>query len=87
MKQIADDTIYQVQFFNEDIGYAAGKRGSIFVTNDGGDTWQYKDTGFNETLRALVVLSETTALVAGDGGLMLRTDDGGKSWEKISIPG
>jgi photosystem II stability/assembly factor-like uncharacterized protein len=86
MKQIADDTIYQVQFFNENIGYAAGKKGSIFVTNDGGDTWQYKDTGFNETLRALVVLSETTALVAGDGGLMLRTDDEGKSWKKISIP-
>lgn len=51
------------------------------------DTWQSVDTGCQQSLRGLAVVSADVAFVGGGGGTLLGTVDGGRSWRDIAPPG
>jgi photosystem II stability/assembly factor-like uncharacterized protein len=62
-------------------GWAVGQHGTIFQTNDGGDTWQKRQSPANDaTLLKVSVLDAQTACMAGSDGTLLCTHDGGSHW-------
>lgn len=89
-----------VHFINSEAGYVAGKdaqldpitdevKGStkVFLTKDGGETWQ---SSYRES-RPLNVFqihssSNTTAFIVIGGNRLIRTDDQGHTWREIPLP-
>ncbi len=85
-----DDDLYQVVFFNEQLGYIQGYHG-VFRTDDGGMMWEnnwlpivtYRGTW------DMSIVDEGTAFLLGsrwtesDPILLYKTDDGGITWVGI----
>lgn len=59
---------------------AVGKFGLIFLTQDGGKTWQRKPSGTTKTLSSVSFADHAHGFIAGSGGAVLASDDGGASW-------
>lgn len=87
----------QVKFFNQLIGYIAGRYGKrnkitgedewrteIFKTEDGGNTWTkcYQGNGEREVFE-ITAVSPDIALALIDGKHLIRTNNGGKTWEDV----
>jgi photosystem II stability/assembly factor-like uncharacterized protein len=68
-------------------GIAAGDRGVLYVTGDGGATWKEptRPKLFN-WIASATFASDKTALAVGEGGLILRSEDGGASWTATASP-
>jgi photosystem II stability/assembly factor-like uncharacterized protein len=69
-------------------GIAAGDRGVIFVTSDGGATWTEASRPklFN-WIGSTAFVGEHGAIAVGEGGLILHSADGGATWTSASAPG
>lgn len=63
-------------------GVMARVDGNIYVTNDGGVSWEKVFTS-NKLIRDLVFVDRNTGWIVGTEGLLLRTDDGGRTWNTI----
>src|ERR1039457_5795950 len=61
--------------------YALCEQGGIWPSADGGSTWEKRDTGTTERLRAMAFLDTKRGFVIGDHGLMVATEDGGNHWK------
>jgi len=59
---------------------AVGKFGLIFLTQDGGKTWQRRPSGTDKTLSAVSFADHEHGFIVGSGGTILATSDGGASW-------
>jgi photosystem II stability/assembly factor-like uncharacterized protein len=59
---------------------AVGKFGLIFLTQDGGKTWQRRPSGTTKTLSAVSFADHEHGFIVGSGGTILATSDGGASW-------
>jgi photosystem II stability/assembly factor-like uncharacterized protein len=59
---------------------AVGKFGLIFLTKDGGKTWQRQPSGTTKMLSAVSFADDEHGFVVGSGGTLLATDDGGATW-------
>lgn len=73
----------QVLLNHQDAMWAAGSRGSIAVSLDGGKTWAPKHSDVRDGV--LLVLGFTTqkfGYSAGTGKNILLTEDGGDTWNK-----
>lgn len=70
--------------------WITGSKNSVFVSQDGGKTWQDKSLLNNEVVtefRDIAVFDEKTAIIMGAGNgeksALFKTVNGGKSWQKI----
>ena len=81
-----DASLNAVAFRNSLLGIAVGDRGAILKTEDGGTTWQPKESHIECRLDDVVWLSDLKAIVVGGGydqvtgisrGVVLITIDGG----------
>ncbi len=63
---------------------AAGERGRIFVSADGGASWSAAASPTEATLTALSFADERHGVAVGHDAVILRTDDGGASWRKVA---
>ena len=71
-----------VFFLNTELGWVAASNGSVFRTQDGGNTWEeVLDTG--DYLRTIDFLDENTGFVGTLNSNFYRTTDGGENWEAI----
>lgn len=61
---------------------AAGERGTILLSDDGGKTWQQAQTPVRASLTAVKFVNDKTGWAVGHLGVVLRTDDGGQTWGK-----
>jgi photosystem II stability/assembly factor-like uncharacterized protein len=59
---------------------AAGERGIVLGSDDGGKTWAQANVPVAVTLTALSFPSATQGWAVGHGGAVLHTADGGKTW-------
>jgi len=68
-------------------GVAAGDRGVIYVSTDGGRTWTDAERPklFN-WLAGVAFANANEALVVGERGVILRSGDGGASWNAAVTP-
>jgi photosystem II stability/assembly factor-like uncharacterized protein len=59
---------------------AAGARGHIVYSDDGGTTWQQAMVPVSSDLTALAFANANDGWAVGHDGVILHTSDGGKSW-------
>jgi photosystem II stability/assembly factor-like uncharacterized protein len=82
----------RLYFTDSQTGWAAGDRGTIIHTTDGGDTWQTQSSGFETGIVDIFFLNNSTgwALVWSvsnpTGTIILKTKDGGGSWIPEDYP-
>ena len=69
-------------FTDANHGVMARVDGNIYVTNNGGVSWEKVFTS-DRMIRDLVFVDRNTAWIVGTEGLLLRTDDGGRNWNVI----
>ena len=61
---------------------AAGERGTVLWSDDGGKAWQQATVPVRAGLTALRFVDAQTGWAAGHLGVILKTSDGGKTWVK-----
>jgi photosystem II stability/assembly factor-like uncharacterized protein len=61
---------------------AAGERGTVLWSDDGGKAWQQAAVPVRAGLTALRFVDAQTGWAAGHLGVILKTSDGGKTWTK-----
>ena len=69
-------------FTDSNHGVMARVDGKIYITNDGGVTWEKVFTA-GKTIRDLVLLDDKSGWIVGADGFMSRTDDGGRTWKTV----
>jgi len=75
------DNLYAVEFPSDKVGFIAGYSGSLFKTEDGGETWSGIYMGVNELIRKMTFVDEQNGWAVGHRGSILHTTDGGLTWE------
>lgn len=61
---------------------AAGERGIVLLSDDGGSSWQQAVVPVQTTLTALRFIDDRRGWAAGHLGVILHTEDGGQTWAK-----
>jgi photosystem II stability/assembly factor-like uncharacterized protein len=65
---------------------AAGDRGLMLRTTDGGATWQRLNIPTAANLTSVTFSDDETAHAVGDGGVVLKSVSGGRSWAVLPPP-
>ncbi len=71
---------FSVYFANENTGWAAGAKGTIRKTTDGGNSWSIHSSGTTYDLFGVQFVDVNTGWVVGYNGTICKTTDGGTSW-------
>lgn len=92
-----DAPIRAIRFVDKDQGVAVGDHGVVWVTLNGGKTWDRMKSGTKASLRAVCFAGPfhgwavgRTELGVGSAGVVLATADGGLTWAEVnatSLPG
>jgi photosystem II stability/assembly factor-like uncharacterized protein len=81
-------------FLNEQLGWIVGNFGRVFLTTDGGTSWQYQGrTNVFDNILSVRFLTPSQGIVVGrvepsrgaTTGIILRTTDSGKTWIRASF--
>lgn len=59
---------------------------ALFVSADGGVSWQERRLPETPALRAVAFLDARRGFVAGDSGTLLATGDGAETWRRVDVP-
>ncbi|MGD1902335.1 MAG: photosynthesis system II assembly factor Ycf48 [Geitlerinemataceae cyanobacterium] len=82
-------TFYDIAFTDTDTdrGWLVGSRGSLFETNDGGETWEERPLDFGEEniVFTSVDFSGDEGWAVGEPSILLHTTDAGKSWFRVPL--
>jgi len=87
-KEVLNEKFGQIQFLNNQVGYAhriGHSGGRMYKTIDGGNTWNI-NIDVDENIKSFHFLDENNGYFVGDNGLMYKTKNGGITWEKLTIP-
>lgn len=80
--------IYDITYADRNTAYATGEGGIVFKTNDGGDSWNFKNPpdaflgGYD--LSVQYFFNASSGIAAGLRGKLLKTNDGGNTWKAYS---
>ncbi|MBS1518308.1 MAG: T9SS type A sorting domain-containing protein [Bacteroidetes bacterium] len=77
------NTMNSLYFFNSPAGIAAGSKGNILKTTDGGMSWELIHAGVSKSIFKILFIDGLTGICAGKDGLLLKTSDAGKSWTAV----
>ncbi len=80
--------LFRVRFKDDDNGIITGLGGVVLVSDDGGKTWRYGDSGTKQALYA-VAPGTRPALALGEKGNARQSADGGRTWtglEDVKVP-
>lgn len=76
----AHDDLFAIDGRHNGNKAAVGKFGLIFITRDGGKSWQRSASGTNKTLSAVSFADSQNGFIVGSAGTVLATNDGGATW-------
>lgn len=76
----AIESLNDIFFFNNQLGWAVGDNGVIIHTSDGGNNWQKQPSGPDNRLSAITFTDGQNGWIVG-GGVILHTLDGGNLWQ------
>ena len=69
-----------IDFINENVGWAVGQDGHIIKTTDGGDTWVHQISNVGQELNDVEFKNENEGWIVGLGGVISHTTNGGANW-------
>ena len=84
-------------FINDDMGFVVGGQqhghglsyGDIYVTTDGGESWEIIFGVENEEIRKCILINDTIGYIvthSGWGGSNIyKTSDGGRNWNDVNL--
>ena len=75
------DDLFAVSVIDDERVVAVGYHGSIYWTEDGGDTWHKAQTDTERLLYSVSMGDSKRGWAVGQSGTVLRTVDGGKTWK------
>jgi hypothetical protein len=76
-----DATVTNLQFVNDEVGYAVGEFGMVFQTTDGGEQWAVVEPVADEFYPLSLHFSDPQrGWVGGVLGIIFATEDGGATW-------
>jgi photosystem II stability/assembly factor-like uncharacterized protein len=88
-----------VFFINSERGWAAGGKGTVLSTEDGGKTWKITYTSFDDVVRDVFFIDEQTGWLVVEANqyrlktnedpraYLMKTTDGGKNWKRVELKG
>jgi photosystem II stability/assembly factor-like uncharacterized protein len=81
--------VNSLYFVNDMVGFASGSFGSILRTDDGGNTWNFQDSGSEADLKDIAFVNENKgfAVINSWSDTILTTIDGGLTWGSLAMPG
>lgn len=74
------DDLFAVSIPSEKRAVAAGYWGSIYYTEDGGNTWSKAKSDTKLLIYDVSMATEQAGWAVGQMGLVIRTEDGGRTW-------
>ena len=80
------DDLFAVSVVDSSVALAAGYWGSIYRTEDGGQSWVKTDSGTKRLIYSISMADAQNGWAVGQLSLVLRTTDGGKTWQQQSTP-
>lgn len=77
-----NNSLYNIQFVNENTGWAIGENSIILKTNNGGVNWFFQQSNLatNRLLTGIDMLDENTGYIVGWFSTILKTTNGGVNW-------
>lgn len=78
------NSLYGVDFINQQTGFAGGACGLIMKTTNSGLTWELKNTPTVNLINAVVFINDNTGLASGYNSVIIRTTDAGETWNLIN---
>jgi photosystem II stability/assembly factor-like uncharacterized protein len=91
--------LHSLFFLDHNRGWAAGSRGTLLYTEDGGSTWQAKPKPTLDTIRDIFFLDDLNGFLVCDRNIyelksnnephayLMRTTDGGEQWQRLVFRG
>ena len=80
------DDLFTVSVVDSSVALAAGYWGSIYRTEDGGQSWVKTDTGTKRLIYSISMADAENGWAVGQLSLVLHTTDGGKTWQRQPTP-
>jgi photosystem II stability/assembly factor-like uncharacterized protein len=90
--------LHSVFFLDQNRGWAAGSKGTLLQTSDGGNTWTPRGAQSKDAIRDLFFVDERNGWMVVEvnayelkdkdpRGYLMKTTDGGEHWTKLEIKG
>ena len=73
---------YTIHYYDKNLVFVGGSGGNIGRSTDGGESWEFINTGIDFGIQSIEFISDKVGWVAGGQGTVLKTIDGGITWEK-----
>lgn len=74
------DDLYAVAVIDGEHAIAVGDHGSIYRTENGGQSWQKAESSTSRSLYSVSMADAAVGWAAGQYGTIIRTVDGGRTW-------
>ncbi len=79
---------YEIDFINDNVGFAFGPGNLNVKTTDGGSNWTVMaNSGINSSIKlyGVHIFDENNIVLGGEDGVLYRTTDGGVNWTSITV--
>lgn len=77
------ETLFDIFFIDENIGFITGANGTILKTDDGGLTWHNLKSGVKKNLFSIAFSDKKNGFIVGWDGTILNTENGGENWSRV----
>ncbi|MEO8211442.1 MAG: YCF48-related protein, partial [bacterium] len=80
------NTLYSIDFVNDNTGYAAGDFGTILKTTNNGSIWENLNTGVSTRFLSIDFIDLNTGYAGGQNQMFKKTTNSGQTWSDIQLP-